>query len=53
MKRDILQPKIETKNAESKYPDLIDVRGSVLHSIIYKENPTRSNSVSEFYYIFI
>jgi len=30
-----------------------DVRGSVHHSIIHKENPTRCNSVSEFYFIFI
>ena len=29
-----------------------DVRGSVHHSIIHKENPTRCNSVSEFYFIF-
>jgi len=29
-----------------------DVRGSVHHSIIHKENPTRCNSVSEFYPIF-
>jgi len=29
------------------------VRGSVHHSIIDKENPTRWNSVSKFYFIFI
>jgi hypothetical protein len=31
----------------------LDVRGSVHHSIIHKENPTRCNSVSKFYFIFI
>ena len=31
----------------------VDVRGSVHHSIIHKENPTRSNSASKFYFIFI
>jgi len=31
----------------------LDVRGSVHHSIIHKENPTRRSSVSKFYYIFI
>ena len=31
-----------------------DVRGSVHHSIIHKENPKRCNNVSKFYYsIFI
>ena len=29
------------------------VRGSVHHIIIHKENPTRCNSVSKFYFIFI
>jgi len=29
------------------------VRGSVHHSIIHKENPTRCNSVSTFYFVFI
>jgi hypothetical protein len=27
----------------------LDVRGSVHHSIIHKENPTRCNSVSDFF----
>ena len=31
----------------------IDVRGSVHHSIIHKENPTRCNNVSKFYFIFM
>ena len=31
----------------------LDVRGSVHHSILHKENPTRCNSVSKFYFIFI
>ena len=31
----------------------LDVCGSVHHSIIHKENPTRCNSVSKFYFIFI
>jgi len=32
----------------------LDVRGSVHHSTIHKENPTRCNSVSNFFYsIFI
>jgi len=31
----------------------VDVRGSVHHSTIHKENPTRCNSVSKFYFIFI
>ena len=30
-----------------------DVHGSVHHSIIHKENPTRCNIVSKFYFIFI
>jgi hypothetical protein len=32
---------------------IFDVRGSGHHSIIYKENPTRCNSVSKFYFIFM
>jgi hypothetical protein len=32
---------------------LVDVCGSVRHSIIHIENPTRCNSVSKFYFIFI
>jgi len=31
----------------------LDVRGSVHHSIIHIENPTRCNSVSKFYFMFI
>jgi len=31
----------------------LDVRGYVHHSIIHIENPTRCNSVSKFYFIFI
>jgi hypothetical protein len=31
----------------------LDVRGSVHHSIIHIENPTRCKSVSKFYFIFI
>jgi hypothetical protein len=31
----------------------LDVHGSVHHSIIHIENPTRWNSVSKFYFIFI
>jgi len=31
----------------------LDVRGSVHHSIIHIENPTRCNSVSKFYFKFI
>jgi hypothetical protein len=31
----------------------VDVCGSVHHSIIYIENPTRCHSVSKFYFIFI
>jgi hypothetical protein len=31
----------------------LDVRGSVHHSIIHIESPTRCNSVSKFYFIFI
>jgi len=31
----------------------LDVRGSVHHSIIHKEYPTRCNSVSKFYFMFI
>jgi hypothetical protein len=31
----------------------LDVRVSVHHGIIHKENPTRCNSVSTFYFIFI
>ena len=31
---------------------VLDVRGSVHHSIIHKENPTKCNSVSKFYFIF-
>jgi len=33
--------------------DVLDVRGSVHHSIIHIKNPTRCNSVSKFYFIFI
>jgi len=36
-----------------QYCQLLDVRGSMHYSIIYKENPTRCNSVSKFYFIFI
>ena len=36
-----------------KLMNLTDVRGSVHHSIIHKENPTRCNSVSKFYFICI
>jgi len=32
---------------------MLDVRGSVHHSIIHKENPTRCNKVSKFYFIII
>jgi len=32
---------------------ILDVRVSVHHSTIHKENPTRCNSVSKFYFIFI
>jgi len=32
---------------------VFDVSGSVHHSVIHKENPTRCNSVSKFYFIFI
>jgi hypothetical protein len=31
----------------------LNVCGSVHHSIIHKENPTRCNSVSKFYLIFL
>jgi hypothetical protein len=31
----------------------LDVRGSVHHNIIHKENPTRCNNVSKFYFICI
>jgi hypothetical protein len=31
----------------------LDVRGSVYHSVIHKQNPTRCNSVSKFYFIFM
>jgi len=31
----------------------LDVRGSAHHSTIHKENPTRCNSVSKFYFAFI
>jgi len=31
----------------------LDVRGAVHHSINHKEDPTRCNSVSKFYFIFI
>jgi len=34
-------------------PYSFDVRGSVRHSIIHIKNPTRCNSVSKFYFIFI
>jgi hypothetical protein len=33
--------------------DVLDVCGSVHHSIIHIKNPTRCNSVSKFYFIFI
>jgi len=32
---------------------VLDLRGSLHRSIIHKENPTRCNSVSIFYFIFI
>jgi len=32
---------------------ILDVCGSMHHSIIHIENPTRCNSVSKFYFIFI
>jgi hypothetical protein len=31
----------------------LDVGGFVNHGIIHKENPTRCNSVSKFYFIFM
>ena len=31
----------------------LDVRGSVHHSTIHKENPTKCNSVLKFYFIFV
>jgi len=37
----------------TNYKQLCDVHGSVHHSIIHKENPTRRNSVSKLYFIFI
>jgi hypothetical protein len=33
--------------------DELDVHGSVHHGIIHKENPTKCNSVSKFYFILI
>jgi hypothetical protein len=36
-----------------KYRINLDVRGSVHHSIIHIKSPTRCNSVSKFYFIFI
>ena len=37
-----------------KFKIIFHIRGSVLHSIIHKENPTRCNRVSKFFYfIFI
>jgi len=37
----------------NKYVYCLDVCGSMHHSIIHKENPTRCNSVSKFDFIFI
>jgi len=36
-----------------KHNSGFDVCGSLHHSIIHKENPTRCNSVSKFYFLFI
>jgi hypothetical protein len=36
-----------------KYAYGFNVPGSVHDSIIHKENPTRCNSVSKFYFLFI
>jgi hypothetical protein len=52
---------VETRHVKAKFltsvesvkTDKFDVRGSVHHRIIHIENPTRCNSVSKFYFIFI
>jgi hypothetical protein len=31
----------------------LDIRGSVHHSMLHKENPTRCNNASKFYFILI
>jgi len=40
-------------NRKIKEPKQHDFRGSVYHSIIHIENPTRCNCVSKFYFIYI
>ena len=40
-----------TNNKETTF--IFNVRGSMHHSIIHIENPTRCSGVSKFYFIFI
>jgi hypothetical protein len=43
----------DVQSSESSLYHQFDVRGSVHHSIIHIENPTRCNSVSKFYFVYI